>query len=378
MSKGHKLGLTNTRMLCCSVFSTRGAAQYPFKGQEMAKKTKKADKKEPKKVVDQDTDLLDVVNKEFGAGALIDMSSSSGVQKYDTFSTGSLNLDDALGIGGLPRGRIVEIFGPEASGKTTIALQVVASAIAAGHKCAYIDAEHALDIGYAKKLGVDLKQLYLSQPDYGEQALNITDTIVRSGQCAVVVVDSVSALIPKSELDGDIGDHHMGLQARMMSQAMRKLTAVVHVSNTLVIFINQVRMKIGVTWGSPETTTGGNALKFYASIRLRIARIGSVTVGAEKTKVVVANKTQVRVAKNKCSPPFKEAEFEIVFGEGVSVEGEMVELGIQYGHVEKAGAWLSMNGERLGQGKENAKECLKSDPIRKARLLKLIKGSLKQ
>lgn len=338
-------------------------------------KTKKEDKKADKKEAKKELSLVDLVTKEHGVGSLIDMSGSSGVQVYETLSTGSLNLDHALGIGGLPRGRIVEIWGPEASGKTTTALEVVASATKAGHKAAYIDVEHALDIGYAKNIGVDLDRLFVSQPDHGEQALNILDTVVRSGQCAVCVVDSVAALVPLKELEGAIGDIHVGQQSRMMSQTLRKLTAITHVSNTLVIFINQIRMKIGVMFGSPETTPGGNALKFYSSIRLRVSRTGSVKVGEE----VVANTTKVKIVKNKCSPPFKEVEFEIEFGKGISMDGEIVDLGVKQGLIVKAGAWFSLaDGTKLGQGKENVKECLRADKKLRSRLVKQIRDSLKK
>ena len=331
----------------------------------MAAKKKKDEGKEP---ISKDTDLVDLITKEFGAGAIQLMDSAPDTQQYEVFSTGSILIDDALGIGGLPRSRIVEIYGPESSGKTTIALQVIADAQAKGHKCAFIDAEHAIDIGYAQALGVDKSQLLLAQPDYGEQALNILDTLVRSAQCAVIVVDSVAALTPKAELDGEVGKSLPGLQARMMSQTMRKLVAHVNVSNTLVIFINQTRMKIGVMFGSPETTTGGNALKFYSSIRMSIRRIGSNKAGDE----VVSNKTRVKVVKNKCAPPFKEAEFEIVFGEGVSLAGEVLDYAVDLQLVKKGGAWFSLGankelfgercGERLGQGRENAKQCLNSQP----------------
>lgn len=322
----------------------------------MAKKT---EEKKP-------TDVVDLINKTFGDGAIRTMSGND-VREYEVFSTGSINVDLALGIGGFPRGRIVELYGPESSGKTTIALQVIAAAQKAGHRCAFVDAEHALDIGYAEALGVDLETLLVSQPDFGEQALNITETLVRSEQVAVIVVDSVAALVPESELKGEVGDHHVGVQARMMSQAMRKLVGATNVTNTLVIFINQERAKIGVTFGSKTTTTGGNALKFYASIRVRIVRTGSNKAG----DVAVSNKTLAKVVKNKCAPPFREAEFEIEFGVGVSQAGELVDFGVDLGLIKKAGAWFSvsdnpvfgdMASSRLGQGREAAKQCLINNP----------------
>jgi recombination protein RecA len=273
-------------------------------------------------------------------------------------STGSLGLDLALGIGGLPRGRIVEIYGPESSGKTTLALQVIAQAQIKGGTCAFVDAEHALDPGYARKLGVDLDNLLISQPDAGEQALEISDTLVRSGAIDVLVVDSVAALTPRAELEGEMGDSHMGLHARLMSQALRKLTASVARSNTLIIFINQIRMKIGVVFGNPETTTGGNALKFYASVRLDIRRIGQIKDKDE----VVGNQTRVKVVKNKVAPPFKVVEFDIMYGEGISKTGELLDLGVKAGLVEKSGSWFSYKSERIGQGRENAKTFLKANP----------------
>jgi len=273
-------------------------------------------------------------------------------------STGSLGLDVALGIGGLPRGRVVEIYGPESSGKTTLALQVVAEAQKVGGTAAFVDAEHALDTLYAGKLGVDVDNLLVSQPDTGEQALEITDMLVRSGAVDVVVIDSVAALTPKAEIEGDMGDSHMGLQARLMSQALRKLTGNIKRSNTLVIFINQIRMKIGVMFGSPETTTGGNALKFYASVRLDIRRIGAIKRGDE----VVGNETRVKVVKNKVAPPFKQAEFDILYGEGVSREGEIIDIGVKQGIVEKSGAWYSYGKDRIGQGKDNVRNFLKEHP----------------
>ncbi|MDH3899940.1 MAG: recombinase RecA, partial [Gammaproteobacteria bacterium] len=267
-------------------------------------------------------------------------------------------LDVALGIGGLPRGRVVEIYGPESSGKTTLTLQVIAEAQKAGGTAAFVDAEHALDPAYAAKLGVDVDELLVSQPDTGEQALEITDMLVRSGSIDVVVVDSVAALTPKAEIEGDMGDSHMGLQARLMSQALRKLTGNIKRSNTMVIFINQIRMKIGVMFGSPETTTGGNALKFYASVRLDIRRIGAIKKGDE----IIGNETRVKVVKNKMAPPFRQAEFQILYGAGISREGEIIDLGVKHGFVEKSGAWYSYNGDRIGQGKENVREFLKQNP----------------
>ena len=286
------------------------------------------------------------------------MGDVSAVRDVESISTGSLGLDVALGIGGLPRGRVVEIYGPESSGKTTLSLQVIAEAQKAGGTAAFVDAEHALDPGYAEKLGVDVDELLVSQPDTGEQALEITDMLVRSGSIDVVVVDSVAALTPKAEIEGDMGDSHMGLQARLMSQALRKLTGNIKRSNTMVIFINQIRMKIGVMFGNPETTTGGNALKFYASVRMDIRRIGAIKKGDE----IVGNETRVKVVKNKMAPPFKQAEFQILYGEGISREGEIIDMGVKQGFVDKAGAWYSYNGERIGQGKENVREFLKQNP----------------
>jgi recombination protein RecA len=295
------------------------------------------------------------IEKQFGKGSIMKLGEGALVQDLATISTGSLGLDLALGIGGLPRGRIVEIYGPESSGKTTMALQVVAEAQKEGGACAYIDAEHALDLGYASKLGVKAEELLVSQPDNGEQALEITETLVRSGALDVIVVDSVAALTPRAEIEGEMGEPQMGLQARLMSQALRKLVGTISRSKTLVIFINQVRMKIGVMFGNPETTTGGNALKFYASVRLDIRRTGAVKQGEE----VVGNRTKVKVVKNKVAPPFKEAEFDILYGSGVSKEGELIDIGADQGIVEKSGAWYSFSGERIGQGRENAKEYLK-------------------
>ncbi len=299
------------------------------------------------------------IEKQFGKGSIMKLGEDAIARDIPIISTGSLTLDLALGIGGLPRGRVVEIYGPEASGKTTLALHVVAQAQQKeGGTCAYIDAEHALDMGYASKLGVKAEELLISQPDNGEQALEITDTLVRSGAVDVIVIDSVAALVPRAELEGEMGEPQMGLQARLMSQALRKLVGTISRSRTLVIFINQVRMKIGVLFGNPETTTGGNALKFYASVRLDIRRTGAVKQGDE----VVGNRTKVKVVKNKVAPPFKEAEFDILYGSGVSKEGELVDIGADLGVIEKSGAWYSFAGERIGQGRENAKEHLKENP----------------
>ncbi|MEK7264840.1 MAG: recombinase RecA [Pseudomonadota bacterium] len=297
------------------------------------------------------------IDKAFGKGSLMRLGDREVVQ-IEAISTGSLSLDIALGIGGLPKGRVVEIYGPESSGKTTLALQVAAEAQKKGGVAAFIDAEHALDPIYAQKLGVNLDDLLISQPDTGEQALEIADTLVRSGAVDVLIVDSVAALTPRAELEGEMGDSLPGLQARLMSQALRKLTGSISKSNTLVIFINQIRMKIGVMFGSPETTTGGNALKFYASVRLDIRRIGAIKKGED----VVGNQTRVKVVKNKVAPPFKQVEFDIMYGEGISYVGELVDLGVKANVVEKSGAWLSYEGERIGQGRENAKQFLKDNP----------------
>ena len=298
---------------------------------------------------------LGQIEKQFGKGAVMRLGGSGVDTTIEVISTGSLSLDIALGVGGLPRGRVVEIYGPESSGKTTMALQVVAECQKAGGAAAFIDAEHALDPAYAVKLGVDIDDLLVSQPDTGEQALEITDMLVRSGAVGVVVIDSVAALTPKAEIEGDMGDSHMGLQARLMSQALRKLTGNIKRSNTMVVFINQIRMKIGVMFGNPETTTGGNALKFYASVRLDIRRIGAIKRGDE----VIGNETRVKVVKNKVAPPFKQCEFEILYGEGTSREGELIDLGVKLGLIDKAGAWYSYNEERIGQGKDNVRAFLK-------------------
>jgi recombination protein RecA len=300
---------------------------------------------------------LSQIKKQFGEGSVMRMGDATQVA-VEAISTGSLGLDIALGIGGLPRGRVVEIYGPESSGKTTLTLQVIAECQKMGGVAAFVDAEHALDPLYAGKLRVNVDDLLVSQPDTGEQALEITDMLVRSGAVDIVVVDSVAALTPKAEIEGDMGDQHMGLQARLMSQALRKLTGNIKRSNTLVIFINQIRMKIGVMFGNPETTTGGNALKFYASVRLDIRRIGAIKKGEE----VIGSETRVKVVKNKVAPPFRQAEFEILYGEGISRTGEIIELGVQFGLIEKSGAWYSYQGERIGQGKENARIYLQEHP----------------
>jgi recombination protein RecA len=298
------------------------------------------------------------IERAFGKGSIMRMGENAPVVEIESVSTGSLSLDIALGIGGLPRGRIIEIYGPESSGKTTLALHCIAEAQKNGGVCAFVDAEHALDPVYAKKLGVDLTDLLISQPDTGEQALEITDTLVRSGAVDVLVVDSVAALTPKAEIEGDMGDSLPGLQARLMSQALRKLTASINRSNTLVIFINQIRMKIGVMFGSPETTTGGNALKFYASVRLDIRRIGAI----KEKEDVVGNQTRVKVVKNKVAPPFKQVEFDILYGEGISKVGELIDLGVKAGIVEKSGSWYSYDSQRIGQGRENSRQFLKANP----------------
>jgi recombination protein RecA len=298
------------------------------------------------------------IEKQFGKGSIMKMGDGSVIDDIQVVSTGSLGLDIALGVGGLPRGRVVEIYGPESSGKTTMTLSVIAEMQKLGGTAAFIDAEHALDPVYAQKLGVNVGDLLISQPDTGEQALEIADMLVRSGAVDIVVIDSVAALTPKAEIEGEMGDSHMGLQARLMSQALRKLTANIKRTNTLVIFINQIRMKIGVMFGSPETTTGGNALKFYASVRLDIRRIGSIKRGDE----VVGSETRVKVVKNKVAPPFKEALFDILYGEGVSREGEVIELGVAHKIVDKSGAWYSYQGEKIGQGKDNSREYLREHP----------------
>jgi recombination protein RecA len=300
---------------------------------------------------------LGQIEKQFGKGSVMRLGDAGTARGLDAVSTGSIGLDAALGIGGLPKGRVVEIYGPESSGKTTLTLQVVAEAQKIGGTAAFVDAEHALDPSYAEKLGVNVDELLVSQPDTGEQALEITDMLVRSGAVDVIVVDSVAALTPKAEIEGEMGDSHMGLQARLMSQALRKLTGNIKRSNAMVIFINQIRMKIGVMFGSPETTTGGNALKFYSSVRLDIRRIGAIKKGDE----VIGNQTRVKVVKNKVSPPFKNAEFEILYGQGISREGEIIEHGVNHGLIEKAGSWYSYGPDRIGQGKENVRAYLKEN-----------------
>jgi len=315
---------------------------------------------------------LGQIERQFGKGAVMRMGDDSGPRDIDVISTGSLALDVALGIGGLPKGRVIEIFGPESSGKTTLTLQVVAECQKMGGTAAFVDAEHALDPSYAEKLGVNVDDLLVSQPDTGEQALEITDMLVRSGAIDVVIVDSVAALTPRAEIEGDMGDSHMGLQARLMSQALRKLTGNIKRSNTMVIFINQIRMKIGVMFGNPETTTGGNALKFYSSVRLDIRRIGAIKKGDE----ILGNETRVKVVKNKLAPPFKQAEFEILYGEGISHLGELIDLGVQHDMVKKAGAWYSYKDDRIGQGKENAKAYLKEHPEIAIELNKLLRAEL--
>ena len=298
------------------------------------------------------------IEKQFGKGTIMRLGEGEVIDDIEVVSTGSLGLDAALGVGGLPRGRVVEIYGPESSGKTTLTLQVIAEMQKLGGTCAFIDAEHALDVQYAQKLGVNLQELLISQPDTGEQALEIVDALVRSASVDLVVVDSVAALTPKAEIEGEMGDSLPGLQARLMSQALRKLTGTIKKTNTMVIFINQIRMKIGVMFGSPETTTGGNALKFYASVRLDIRRIGSIKKGEE----VIGNETKVKVVKNKVSPPFKTAEFDILYGQGISREGEVIDMGVEAKVLEKSGSWYAYNGEKIGQGKDNAREFLKENP----------------
>jgi recombination protein RecA len=298
------------------------------------------------------------IEKQFGKGSIMRLGEGEVIEDIEVVSTGSLGLDIALGVGGLPRGRVVEIYGPESSGKTTLTLQVVAEMQKLGGTCAFIDAEHALDVQYAQKLGVNLQELLISQPDTGEQALEIVDALVRSGSVDLVVIDSVAALTPKAEIEGEMGDSLPGLQARLMSQALRKLTGTIKKTNTMVIFINQIRMKIGVMFGSPETTTGGNALKFYASVRLDIRRIGSIKKGEE----VIGNETKVKVVKNKVSPPFKTAEFDILYGEGISRQGEIIDMGVEAKVLEKSGAWYAYQGEKIGQGKDNAREFLRENP----------------
>jgi len=301
---------------------------------------------------------LSQIERAFGKGSIMRMGNKAAMEEVEVFSTGSLGLDLALGIGGVPKGRIIEIYGPESSGKTTLALHIIAEAQKRGGTCAFIDAEHALDPGYAKKLGVDIENMLISQPDAGEQALEICDTLVRSGAIDVLVVDSVAALVPRAELEGEMGDTHVGLHARLMSQALRKLTGSVSKSNTLLVFLNQIRLKIGVMFGNPETTTGGNALKFYASIRLEIRRIGAI----KDRETTTGNQTRVKVVKNKMAPPFRQVEFDIMYGEGISKVGELIDLGVKAGIVEKSGAWFSCDSQRIGQGRENAKQYMRDNP----------------
>ncbi|MBA3582419.1 MAG: recombinase RecA [Gammaproteobacteria bacterium] len=315
---------------------------------------------------------LTQIERQFGKGSVMRLGDGSVRPDIGVISTGSLTLDIALGVGGLPKGRVVEIYGPESSGKTTLTLQAIAECQKAGGTAAFVDAEHALDPSYAEKLGVKLEELLVSQPDTGEQALEIVDMLVRSSAVDLIVIDSVAALTPKAEIEGEMGDSHMGLQARLMSQALRKLTANIKRSNTLVIFINQIRMKIGVMFGNPETTTGGNALKFYASVRLDIRRTGSVKKGDE----VIGNETRVKVVKNKVAPPFKQAEFEILYGEGCSREGELIDLGVTHGLIDKAGAWYSVGGEKIGQGKDNSRQYLREHTELAARIEKELRSKL--
>jgi recombination protein RecA len=315
-----------------------------------------ADSKERQKAL---AAALSQIEKQFGKGSIMRLAEGAVAEDIQVVSTGSLGLDIALGVGGLPRGRVVEIYGPESSGKTTLTLQVIAEMQKVGGTCAFIDAEHALDVQYAQKLGVNLQDLLISQPDTGEQALEITEALVRSGSVELIVIDSVAALTPKAEIEGEMGDSLPGLQARLMSQALRKLTATIKRTNCLVIFINQIRMKIGVMFGNPETTSGGNALKFYASVRLDIRRLGSIKKGEE----VIGSETKVKVVKNKVAPPFREAEFDIIYGEGISREGEILDLGSRHDIVEKSGSWYSYQGERIGQGKDNAREFLRANPV---------------
>ena len=302
---------------------------------------------------------VSTIEKQFGKGSIMRLGNGESLNHdVEVVSTGALSLDIALGIGGLPKGRIVEVFGPESSGKTTIALSVIAQAQKKGGVVAYVDAEHALDVNYARKLGVNTSDMLISQPDTGEQALEITETLVRSGAIDVLVVDSVAALVPRAEIEGEMGDSHMGLQARLMSQALRKLTAAINRSQTLVIFINQIRMKIGVMFGNPETTTGGNALKFYSSVRMDVRRVGAIKSGED----VTGNRTAVKIVKNKMAPPFTKTEFDLMYGEGISLEGDVLDLGVAANLIDKSGAWFSYNGERMGQGRDQAKEFLKSNP----------------
>jgi recombination protein RecA len=332
-------------------------------------KEKEKDKNITNLVTEQKKKALELaisqIEKQFGMGSIMKLGGKPIVENIPSISTGSLSLDIALGIGGIPQGRVIEIFGPESSGKTTLTLQIIAEAQKKGGIAAFIDAEHALDLNYAKKIGVNVDDLLVSQPGTGEEALEIADSLVRSGSVDVLVIDSVAALVPKAEIEGDMGDAHMGLQARLMSQALRKLTSAISKSNTAVIFINQIRMKIGIMFGSPETTTGGNALKFYASVRIDIRRIGSIKKGDE----VVGSRTKARIVKNKVAPPFKEAEFDIIYNSGISVEGDIVDIGSESGIIDKAGTWFSYGKERLGQGREAAKEFLRNNPVIKNEIM---------
>jgi recombination protein RecA len=337
-----------------SVVSMKGNAM----SEKATDKTALADKRKALEAA------LTQIERAFGKGSVMKLTQDNKGMEVEAISTGSLGLDIALGIGGVPRGRVVEIYGPESSGKTTLALQIIAEAQKTGGTCAIVDAEHALDPGYARKLGCNVDELLISQPDTGEQALEIADTLVRSGALDVVVVDSVAALVPRAELEGEMGDSHVGLQARLMSQALRKLTGSISRSRTVVIFINQIRMKIGVMFGSPETTTGGNALKFYASVRLDIRRIGSIKDG----ETAIGNQTRVKVVKNKMAPPFRQVEFDIMYGEGISKMGEIIDLGVQGNLIDKSGAWFSYNGERLGQGRDNTKAYLREHPAMAAEI----------
>ena len=346
--------------------STKEAAKTSAKNTSKAD-TKKVDPQKEKAL----TAALSQIERQFGKGTMMRLGDTPNV-KIPAISTGSLGLDIALGIGGLPKGRIVEIYGPESSGKTTLTLQVIAEAQKAGGTCAFIDAEHALDPLYAEALGVNIEDLLVSQPDTGEQALEVCDMIVRSGAVDVVVIDSVAALTPKAEIEGEMGDHHVGLQARLMSQALRKMTGNIKNSNTLVVFINQIRMKIGVMFGSPETTTGGNALKFYSSVRLDIRRIGAIKEGDE----IIGNETRVKVIKNKVAPPFKQTEFQIIYGKGINRLGEVIDLGVQIGIVDKAGAWYSYKEDRIGQGKKNAAQFLLDNPEMGAEIERLVREKL--
>jgi recombination protein RecA len=346
--------------------TTKEAAKTSAKNTSKAD-TKKVDPQKEKAL----TAALSQIERQFGKGTMMRLGDTPNV-KIPAISTGSLGLDIALGIGGLPKGRIVEIYGPESSGKTTLTLQVIAEAQKAGGTCAFIDAEHALDPLYAEALGVNIEDLLVSQPDTGEQALEVCDMIVRSGAVDVVVIDSVAALTPKAEIEGEMGDHHVGLQARLMSQALRKMTGNIKNSNTLVVFINQIRMKIGVMFGSPETTTGGNALKFYSSVRLDIRRIGAIKEGDE----IIGNETRVKVIKNKVAPPFKQTEFQIIYGKGINRLGEVIDLGVQIGIVDKAGAWYSYKEDRIGQGKKNAAQFLLDNPEMGAEIERLVREKL--